>query len=186
MRLGQTALVQLELGTNHDHRAAGIIHALAQQVAAEAAFLAFEHIAQRFQLAAAAAGKRFAALRVVDQGVDRFLQHALFVAHDHIRRAQLEQALETVVAVDHPAVEIVQVGGGKATTIQLHHRAQVGRDDRQDGQHHPFRAVAGAAEGFDHFQALGGFLALLLALGGAHLVPQLFGQLIQVEAARIS
>ena len=42
----QAALVQLELGAHHNHRAPGVINALAQQVAAEAALLALQHVAQ--------------------------------------------------------------------------------------------------------------------------------------------
>jgi hypothetical protein len=38
--LGQAALVELELRTDGDHRAAGIVHALAEQVLAEPALLA--------------------------------------------------------------------------------------------------------------------------------------------------
>ena len=42
--LGQAALVQLELGADHDHRAARVVDALAEQVLAEAALLALEHV----------------------------------------------------------------------------------------------------------------------------------------------
>src|SRR3546814_8740479 len=47
--LGQTALVQLEFGTGHDDRTARIVDALAEQVLAETALLALEHVGQRFQ-----------------------------------------------------------------------------------------------------------------------------------------
>ena len=47
--LRQPALVELELGADHDHRAARIIDALAEQVAAEAALLAFEHVGKRLE-----------------------------------------------------------------------------------------------------------------------------------------
>ena len=43
--LGQAALVQLEVGTDHDDRTAGVVHALAQQVLAEAALLALQRVA---------------------------------------------------------------------------------------------------------------------------------------------
>ncbi len=43
--LGQPALVQLQVGAGDDHRAAGVVHALAEQVLAEAALLALEHVA---------------------------------------------------------------------------------------------------------------------------------------------
>ena len=42
--LRQPALMKLQFRTNHDHRAAGIIDALAQQVLPETALLALEHI----------------------------------------------------------------------------------------------------------------------------------------------
>src|SRR5437588_2297489 len=34
------------------------------------------------------------------RSIDRLLQHALFVAHDDVGRAQLDEALQPVVAVD--------------------------------------------------------------------------------------
>ena len=106
-RLGQTALVQLECRANHDHRAARIVYALTQQVAPEAALLAFQHVTKRFEFAAATAAECLTALRVVDQRVDRLLQHALLVAHNHVRRAQFEQTLETVISVNDAAIQVI-------------------------------------------------------------------------------
>src|SRR6266542_1153416 len=42
--LRQAALVQLQLRTNHDDGAPGVVHALAKQVLTEAALLAFQHV----------------------------------------------------------------------------------------------------------------------------------------------
>ena len=44
--LGQSALVQLQLRPHHDHRAARVIHALAQQILPEAALLALQRVTQ--------------------------------------------------------------------------------------------------------------------------------------------
>ena len=180
--LRQTTLAHLQLRTDHDHGTAGIVHALAQQVAAETALLALEHVRQRLQLAAAAAAQRLAALAVVDQAVDRFLQHALLVAHNHVRRTQLQQALEAVVAVNHAPVQVVQVRRGKAATVQLHHRAQIGRDHRQHRQNHPLGTIAALAQRFDYLQALGGALGRLLRTRRAHFTPQFARKLVQVHA----
>src|SRR5512133_2659937 len=60
--LRQTALVEFQAWADHNNGTAGVVNTFTQQVAAETAFLAFEHIAQRFQLAASAAGKCFSAL----------------------------------------------------------------------------------------------------------------------------
>jgi len=65
---------------------------------------------------------------VVDQGVAGFLEHALLVADDDLRRAQLKKPLEPVVAVDHAPVEVVQVGGREAAAVELDHRAQIRRN----------------------------------------------------------
>ena len=91
--LGKAALVHFQFRANHDNAAAGIVHALAQKVLAEAALLAAQHIRKGFQRAVAGARNGAAAPAVVDQGVNRLLKHALFVAHDNIRRTQLEQPL---------------------------------------------------------------------------------------------
>src|SRR5207253_677690 len=45
--LRQAALVQLKFRTDHDHRTAGIVDALAEQVLAEPALLALEHVRER-------------------------------------------------------------------------------------------------------------------------------------------
>src|SRR3546814_6577619 len=72
------------------------------------------------------------AAAVVEQRIDGFLQHALFVADDDVRRAQLHQPLQAVVAVDDAAVEVVQVQGREATAIERQQRAQLGRDHRSE------------------------------------------------------
>src|SRR3984885_11185393 len=47
--LRQPALMQLELGADHDHRTAGIVDPLAEQVLTEPALLALEHVGKRLQ-----------------------------------------------------------------------------------------------------------------------------------------
>ncbi len=63
--LRQATLVQLELRADHDHRAARIVHTLAQQVLAEAALLALEHVRQALELVVAGTGHRAAAPPVI-------------------------------------------------------------------------------------------------------------------------
>ena len=69
--LGQAALVQLELRADHDDRAAGVVDALAEQVLAEPALLALEHVGQALEAVVAGARDRAAATAVVDQRVAR-------------------------------------------------------------------------------------------------------------------
>jgi hypothetical protein len=66
----------------------------------------------------------------------------------------LEQALEAVVTVDDATVQIVQIRGREAATVERHQRAQIRRQHRQHGHHHPFRTVARIDEGFDQLEPL--------------------------------
>ena len=87
-------------------------------------------------------GDGAAAAAVVEQRVDRLLEHALLVADDDVRRVQLHQALQPVVPVDDAPVEVVQVGGGEAAAVERHERAEIGRDHRDDLEDHPLGLVA--------------------------------------------
>src|SRR4029079_13473733 len=107
---------------------------------------------------------RPAAAAVVDQGVARLLEHPLLVADDDLGRPELEKPLEAVVAVDDAAIQVVQVGGREAAAVELDHRPQVRRDDRQDREDHPVGPRAGASEGLDQAEPLD---RLLAALAGA-------------------
>ena len=158
----------------------GVVDALAEQVLAEAALLALEHVRQALEPMVAGAGDRAAAAAVVDQRVARLLQHPLLVADDDLGRLEVEQPREAVVAVDHAPVEVVQVGGREAAAVELHHRAQVGRNDRQRGEDHPLRARAALAERLDHAQPLDRLLAAL-ARRLAHLHVERLRQLVEVD-----
>ena len=166
-QLRQTALVQAQRRAGHDDRTARVVDALAEQVLTEPALLALEHVGQRLERTVARPGHRPATATVVEQCVDGLLQHALFVVDDDLRRTEVEQTLESVVAVDHAAVQVVEVGRGEAATVELDHRAQFRRDHRHDVEDHRLRVVAATAvlvttvERRDDLQALD---RLLLAL----------------------
>ncbi len=178
-QLGQAALVELERRADDDDRAARVVDALAEQVLAEAAALALDHVGERLQRALVGAGHRLAATAVVEQRIDRFLEHPLFVADDDLRRLQLEQARQAVVAVDDAAIEVVQVGGREAPAVERHQRTQVRRQDRQDLHHHPLRLDPRLLEGFHHLQALRVLLDLELRAG--HVVAELLDLDVEVD-----
>ena len=123
--LGQTALVEAQVGTDHDYRTTGIIDALTEKVLAEAALLALQGVGQGFQRAVVGAAQDAAAAAVIEQGIDGFLQHALFVAHDYVGRVQFDELFQPVVAVDHAAIEVVEIGRGEAAAIERHQRTQL-------------------------------------------------------------
>src|SRR6059058_3536846 len=180
--LWQPALVQTQVRAGDDHRAAGVVDALAEQVLAEAALLALEHVGQRLERPVARAGHGAAAAAVVEQRVDGLLQHPLLVVDDDLRRAEVEQPLEAVVPVDDAAVEVVQVGGREAAAVQLHHRAELRRDDRDRLENHPLGAVLKLDERVDDLQALDRAL-LLLALRRLDRVAEEVRLRVQIEVA---
>ncbi len=164
--------MQLEFGADHDDGTSGVVNALAQQVLAEASLLAFERVRQRLQRTVVGATQHAATASVIEQRVHRFLQHALFVAHNDFGSVQVHQLLQPVVAVDDAAVKIVQVGGGKAAAVQWNQGTQFRWNDRNHIQNHPVRLVAALAEGFDHLQALGILEPLLQRALMLHLLAQ--------------
>src|SRR5207342_1634928 len=113
------------LGTDDDDRTARVVNALAEQVLTEPALLALEHVGQRLERTLAAAANRLRATTVVEQRIDRFLQHALLVPEDDLRRAMHDELLQAVVAVDDATIEIVQIRGCKATAVQRHERTKI-------------------------------------------------------------
>ena len=157
--------MQLELRTDDDDRTARVIDAFAEQVLTETAALALEHVAQGFERTIAGAGDGATVTAVVEQRVDRFLQHALFVADDDFRRLELEQVLQPVVAVDDAAIKIVQVRGGETSAFQRNQRTQIRRNHRQHLEDHPFRTALRSLEALNKLDTLRQFLANLLALG---------------------
>ena len=139
--LGQTALVQPEFRADDDDRPGRVIDAFAEQVLAESALLALDHVGQRLERAIGRAEHRPFAAVVVEQGVDRLLQHALLVADDDFGRVEVDQLLEPIVAVDDAAIEVVQIAGGEVAAIEQHEGPKVGRNDRDALEHHPFGLV---------------------------------------------
>ena len=152
--LRNTALIDLHFRTNDDNRTSGIVNTLAQKVLTETSALTLEHVGQRLERTVAGACYGTAAAAVVDQGIHRLLQHSLLVAHDDVRRAKLEKSLQTVVAVDNSAVQIIQIRCCKTSAVQLDHRTKIRRNHRNAVHHHPGRLVSALAEGLNDLQSL--------------------------------
>ena len=163
--LGQAALVELELRPDHDDGAARVVDALAEQVLAEPALLALEHVGEALEAVVPGPGDRAPAAAVVHQGVARLLQHPLLVADDDLGGTQLKEPLEPVVAVDDAPVEVVEIGGREAAAVELHHRPQLGREHRQHRQDHPLGPGARATERLDQAEPLDRLLATLAGRG---------------------
>ena len=153
--LRQTALVQTQRRADGDHRAARVVNAFAEKVLTETPLLAFNHIGKRLKRAFVRARDSAAAAPVIKQRIDRFLQHALFVAHDDVRRIEIKEPLQAIVAIDNAAIQIVQIRRRETAAVKRHQRTQIWRQHRQHLHHHPRRAIAGLVKRFQKLQALG-------------------------------
>ena len=184
--LGQTALVHIEFGTHDDDGTGGVVHTFTEQVLTEAALFSFEGVGQGFERAVGFALDGGGLLGVVQQGVNGLLEHTLLVAQNHIRSLDFNQFLEAVVADNHPAVQIVQVGGGETAAIEGNEGTQVGRGDGNHLENHPFGAVdaLGLLEPLDDGQALEGFRSSLLGFLRGDFCPQFVGEGIHVNLAQ--
>src|SRR5690606_9276756 len=64
--LRQTALVQLQFRTDHDHGTAGVVDAFSEQVLTEPALFSLQHIAEGFQRTISGASHRTTMTSVVE------------------------------------------------------------------------------------------------------------------------
>src|SRR5690348_4734866 len=173
--------MQLQFGTDHDYRAARIVNALAEQVLAEATLLAFQGVGERLQRAVVRAAQHAAAPAVIEQRIHRFLQHALLVADDHVGSMQLHQLLQTIVAVDHAAIQIVEIRSRKTSAIQRDKWTQLGRNDRDHIENHPLRLVSGFTKTLDNAQPLGVLQLLLRRSFRFHALANLEAQRFDID-----
>src|SRR5690606_19206706 len=80
--------------------------------------------------------------------------------------------------------QIVEVGSREATAIQRDQRTQIWRQNRQNGQHHPFWKVAGTLEGFHQLQTLGQLLDFGFGVGLRNFFTQTTNLVFQVDSVQ--
>ena len=80
----EAALIHLELGAYNYNASTRIVDALSKKVLPESSLLAAEHLLKRFELPVAGTRHGAAALAVIDERIDGFLKHSLFVSHYNV------------------------------------------------------------------------------------------------------
>ena len=180
----QTALMQFQLWTHNDNGTTGVVNTFTQQVLTETTAFTFDHLSQRFQWTLVRASHGFTATTVIEQGVNGFLQHTLFVACDDFWCAQFHQALQTVVTVDHTAIQIVQIGSRETTTVQRYQWTQLWWQHWQHFHDHPFWLNTRTLERFQYFQTLSVFLDLRFRFGFFQFCTQNFCITIDIDGAQ--
>ena len=179
--LRQAALVKLELRTDDDNRTSRVIDTFSEQILTETSLFTFERSRKRFERTIVRTAKHAAAASVIEQSVNRFLQHALFVADDDFRSAKLDELLQTVVAVDDAAIEIVKIRRRKPSAVERHERAKLGRNDRDHVEDHPLGLLPERRNEFETFSRFGILELFLLRRFVAHLCTKLFDELGDVD-----
>ncbi|HEY1404151.1 MAG TPA: hypothetical protein VGB05_08505, partial [Pyrinomonadaceae bacterium] len=71
--------MKFEFRSNDDNRASRIINALTEQILTETAAFTFDHVGEGLERTLVGACHGLAATTIVEQRINRFLQHALFV-----------------------------------------------------------------------------------------------------------
>ncbi len=178
----------MQVGTDDNDGTARVVDTLTQKVLTEAALLTLQTIRQGLKRTVGLRLHCAGFLRVIEQGVDSFLKHALFITHNHIGSLNLDQTFKAVIADDDTTVEIVEVGSGETTAIKGHQRTQFRRNDRHHLDNHPFGTVLGAlaavAESLENMQALKQILFTLLGSLVVGTVAQFVRFLVQVDLTK--
>ena len=176
--------MESQVGTDDDNRAPGVVYPLAQKVLPEPPLLTFQHVRERLQWSFIGASDGFASSAVVEQDVYGFLQHSLLIANDNLGCIQLLQAPQTVIAINHPAIEVIEVTGGEPPPVKGNEGTQIRRQHRNHLQNHPLRLVSRLPEGVNHLKPLGQLLPLGYRVGLTDFLSQLLGKFLQLNLAQ--
>ena len=182
--LGQPALVQFQIRSNHDDGTSRVIDSFSEKVLAKTSAFAFQHVGKRFQSAISGSGDGATVTTVVEKSVDRFLKHPFLVSDNHIRRLELEQILEAVVPVDDATVKVVQIRGGKTSAFQRNERTKIRRNHRKHFQNHPLWTGFRGGKSLNQLESLGQFFPDLLGTGFPHRGLEFHGELGEIGAAQ--
>ena len=86
----QTTLINFQLRSHYDNRTSGVIHTFTEQVLTKTSLLTFQKIGQRFQCTVARSCYRSSTTAIINQCIDRLLQHTFLVSNDDVRCTQLQ------------------------------------------------------------------------------------------------
>ena len=103
-------------------------------------------------------------LAVVQQSVHGILEHAFLVLEQDLRSVLIKHLPQSIVAVDHPAVQLVEVVGCKSASLQLNEGPKVWRNHRDTGHDHVRGLSAIVDESRDDVQLLDCFCTVLTRL----------------------
>ena len=181
--LWKATLVQSERRTNNDDRTAGVVDTLSKQVLTEPTLFPLKHVRQRLERSVARSCDGTSTTTVVEERVNCLLQHSLLVVDNDLRRTKINQSLETVVAVDDSAIQIIHVGCCKTATVQLNHWPKIWRNHRHSLENHSCWIVLPVSKWLNNFEPLLCPLPALLTTRVDEILTELLDFGLEVHAA---
>ncbi len=160
------------MGTDNNNRPARIVNTLAKQILPETPLLAFEHIRQGLERPLVSSGNNPAAPAIVEQDINSLLQHPLLITNNNIGCVKFQQTFESVITINNPSVEVIQIGGGKTAAFKWNKRAKIRGKNRYNLKDHPFRLIARVPECLNNKESLTKFLPFGLRVGVGHFIAQ--------------
>src|SRR6516225_1878972 len=173
--------MELKLWTDHDDGTTGVVDTFSKKVLTKPAAFTLQHVAQRLQRTITSTGNGATMTAIVEQCVDGFLEHPLFVADDDIRCLELKKIFEPVVPVDDPSIQIIEIRGGKPASFKRNQGTQIGWNNRKNIQNHPLWPRMRAHEALNKLQPLRQLLTDLLAFGVIHRLFEFSIQSVQFD-----
>ena len=99
--------MKTERWSNDDYTTRGVIDTLAKEILSKSPLLALDHVSQALERTITGSQYGSLAAVVVEECVDRLLQHPFFITDYHFGRIEINEFFQPIITVDDPAVEIV-------------------------------------------------------------------------------
>ena len=107
--LRKTALVNFQLRTYDYNGTSGIVDTFSEKVLTERPCFPFSMSERDLSGLFDGPVTFFTVLTVVEQGIDRLLQHSLLILDYYGRGAEFKQSFQTVVSVYHTSVKVIDI-----------------------------------------------------------------------------
>ena len=99
--------MQTKVGANHDDRATGIIHSFSKEILPKPSLFTLQHVAKRLERSLICPCDNLSPSPIIKEDIHCLLKHPLFISHDDIGGAQIQESFQPVIPVDHPPIKVI-------------------------------------------------------------------------------
>ena len=93
-------------------------------------------------------------MTVVHKGIYSLLKHPFLISENDLWNFGIQKILQPIVPGDDPPVKVVEITGGKPSSLERHKGSKIGRNNGKNLKDHPLRTIAGKAKSLDDPEAL--------------------------------